>query len=92
MFEVLMIVALSLLSIAILLNIYRAVKGPSAADRVLALDAIGINLIAGSAVLSVLLHTHAFLDLILLVGILSFIGTIAFARFVERGVVIERKR
>jgi len=51
MFEVLMIVALSLLSIAILLNIYRAVKGPSGADRVLALDAIGINLIAGSAVL-----------------------------------------
>jgi multicomponent Na+:H+ antiporter subunit F len=29
---------------------------------------------------------------ILLIGILSFIGTIAFARFIERGVVIERKQ
>ncbi|MND88782.1 Na(+)/H(+) antiporter subunit F [compost metagenome] len=61
-------------------------------DRVQALDSIGINLIASIAVFSVLLHTHAFFDLILLIGILSFIGTVAFARFIERGVVIERKR
>jgi multicomponent Na+:H+ antiporter subunit F len=43
------------------------------------------------AILSILLHTHAFLDIILLLGILSFVGTIAFARYIERGVVIERK-
>ena len=60
------------------------------ADRVQALDYIGINLIASIAIFSILLHTHAYFDLILLVGILSFVGTIAFSRYVERGVVIER--
>ncbi|SDG33291.1 multisubunit sodium/proton antiporter, MrpF subunit [Fontibacillus panacisegetis] len=90
--ETIMIIALCLLMLAILANLYRVVKGPSSADRVQALDSIGINLIASIAVYSVLLHTHAFFDLILLIGILSFIGTVAFARFIERGVVIERKR
>ncbi len=92
MFSFLMILSLIILTFAILLNIFRVVKGPSSADRVQALDSIGINLIAGIAILSVYLDTHAFFELILLIGILSFIGTIAFARFLERGVVIERKR
>ncbi|RJX40250.1 Na(+)/H(+) antiporter subunit F1 [Paenibacillus pinisoli] len=91
-FETVLITALCILLLAILANLYRVVKGPSSADRVIALDSVGINLIASIAVFSVLLHTHAFFDLILLIGILSFIGTIAFARFIERGVVIERKR
>ncbi|REK74229.1 Na(+)/H(+) antiporter subunit F1 [Paenibacillus paeoniae] len=91
-FETVLITALCILMLAILANLYRVVKGPSSADRVIALDSVGINLIASIAVFSVLLHTHAFFDLILLIGILSFIGTIAFARFIERGVVIERKR
>ncbi|GGA72727.1 Na(+)/H(+) antiporter subunit F1 [Ornithinibacillus halotolerans] len=92
MFNIFMILSLIILTIAILFNIYRLIKGPSSADRVQALDAIGINLIAGIAIFSVYLDTHAFFELILLIGILSFIGTIAFARFLERGVVIERKR
>ncbi|GIO25470.1 Na(+)/H(+) antiporter subunit F1 [Ornithinibacillus bavariensis] len=92
MFNLLMISSLIVLTISILLNIYRVVKGPSSADRIQALDAIGINLIAGIAIFSVYLDSHAFFELILLIGILSFIGTIAFARFLERGVVIERKR
>lgn len=91
-FEGIMIFSLILLSFAVIMNIYRVVKGPSGADRAQALDSIGINLIAGIAIISVLLETTAFFDLILLIGILSFVGSIAFARFVERGVVIERKR
>lgn len=91
-FETILIIALCLLVLAIMANLYRIVKGPSSADRVQALDSVGINIIASIAVFSVLLHTHAFFDLILLIGILSFIGTTAFAKFLERGVVIERKR
>ncbi|EOS54245.1 MULTISPECIES: Na(+)/H(+) antiporter subunit F1 [Paenibacillus] len=91
-FQTILIIALCLLLAAILANLYRVVKGPSSVDRIMALDSISINLIASIAVFSVLLHTHAFFDLILLIGILSFIGTVAFARFMERGAVIERKR
>jgi multicomponent Na+:H+ antiporter subunit F len=92
MFDLLMVASLCILSVTILMNVYRVVKGPSSADRIQALDAIGINLIAGIAIFSVFLDTHAFFELILLIGILSFIGTIGFARYIERGVVIERNR
>jgi multicomponent Na+:H+ antiporter subunit F len=90
MFDLILITSLFFLTLSILVAIYRMAKGPSAPDRVQALDFIGINIIAGIAIVSVLLRTHAFLDIILLLGILSFVGTIAFARFIERGVVIER--
>jgi multicomponent Na+:H+ antiporter subunit F len=69
--------------------LYRLVKGPSRPDRVLALDTIGINLLAMIAVLSLLLRTEYFIEIILLIGILTFIGTTALARYIERGEVLE---
>ncbi|ARK31342.1 Na(+)/H(+) antiporter subunit F1 [Halalkalibacter krulwichiae] len=92
MFDILLLICLCLIAVSILACIYRIIKGTSMPDRVIALDTIGINLIAAIAIFSVLLHTRAFFEVILLIGILSFVGTIAFARFIERGVVIERKR
>lgn len=91
MIKIILMSSLFFLTFSILATIYRLIKGPSAPDRVQALDALGINIISGVAILSVLLRSTAFFEVILLIGILSFIGTIAFARFIERGVVIERK-
>jgi Multiple resistance and pH regulation protein F (MrpF / PhaF). len=92
MFKALLLLSLILLTVAILLNMLRLVRGPSTADRVQALDAMGIQLISGISIYSIYQETTAYFDLILLIGILSFIGTIAFARYLERGAVIERKR
>ncbi|WP_373270874.1 MULTISPECIES: Na(+)/H(+) antiporter subunit F1 [Bacillus] len=72
--------------------IYRVIKGPSVPDRVVALDAIGINLVAIIALVSILLRTNAFLEVILLIGILAFIGTVAFSKYIEKGVIIESDR
>lgn len=91
MISILLTCSIIFLTFSILATIYRLVKGPSAPDRVQALDALGINLIAGVAIFSVLLRSTAFFEVILLIGILSFIGTIAFARYIERGVVIEHE-
>ncbi|EOR25676.1 Na(+)/H(+) antiporter subunit F1 [Cytobacillus oceanisediminis] len=92
MIDNLLVGSLILLILSILATVYRLVKGPSAPDRIQALDSLGINLIAGVAIFSVLLRNTGFFEVILLIGILSFIGTIAFARYIERGVVIERKQ
>lgn len=92
MIKVMLICSLLFLTFSIFAIIFRLVKGPSAPDRVQALDALGINFISGVAIFSVLLRNTGFFEVILLIGILSFIGTIAFARFIERGVVIERKQ
>lgn len=83
-------IALVILSLAMIGFLYRVVKGPSVADRIIALDAMGITLAGIVAIVSILLNTSAFLDVILLIGILAFVGTAAFAKFLEKGVVIER--
>jgi multicomponent Na+:H+ antiporter subunit F len=83
---------LLLVSLSMLGLIYRLIKGPTTPDRVVALDAIGINLIAIIALVSMLLDTFAFLEVILLLGILAFIGTVAFSKFLEKGEIIERDR
>ncbi|MFD1861583.1 Na(+)/H(+) antiporter subunit F1 [Planococcus chinensis] len=92
MIQIMLTVALSLFILAILLALYRIIRGPSMPDRVVALDMIGVNLISAVAVFSVALETRAFLEVILIVGILAFISTIALARFVERGDIVEHKR
>lgn len=85
-------IAILCISVSMLGLIYRVIKGPSTPDRVVALDAIGINLISIIALVSILLRTHAFLEIILLLGILAFIGTVAFSKYLEKGVIIERDR
>ncbi|MFT8321346.1 MAG: Na(+)/H(+) antiporter subunit F1 [Bacillus sp. (in: firmicutes)] len=91
MIDTILFCSLLFLTLSVLGTVYRLIKGPTASDRVQALDCLGINLIAGVAIFSVLLRNTGFFEVILLIGILSFIGTIAFARFLERGFVIERK-
>ncbi|WP_203363152.1 Na(+)/H(+) antiporter subunit F1 [Bacillus sp. REN10] len=92
MLEMVMKASLICFSLAMLGLVYRLIKGPTVPDRVVALDAIGINLVAIVAILSMLLRTSEFLDVILLIGILAFIGTIAFAKFLEKGEIIESDR
>ena len=70
--------------------IYRVVKGPNPSDRVIALDAIGVALICLVGLFSMLIDTEFFLEIILLLAILSFIGTIAFSKFIEKGDIINR--
>ena len=88
--EILLTAVLVLLSLAVLGSMYRLLFGPSPADRIAALDLIGINMLAIMAVFSVLSHSQAYFDIVLLIGILTFIGTAAMAIYIERGVVIER--
>ena len=92
MLDILLSIALVLLSVSTIGFIYRVIKGPSVPDRVIALDAIGINLIGITAITSIILRTDAFLDVILLLGIVAFAGTVAFSKFLEKGVIIENDR
>jgi multicomponent Na+:H+ antiporter subunit F len=92
MIDMMLVTALILFGIAILITLVRIILGPSLPDRVIALDMIGVNLISGIAIISILLGTKAFLEVILILGILTFMSTIAFSKYIERGVFIERKR
>ncbi|EON73607.1 Na(+)/H(+) antiporter subunit F1 [Lysinibacillus sphaericus] len=91
MIENILLLALALFSVSIALSLYRVIRGPSMPDRAIALDTIGINLLSSIAIVSIILQTKAYLEAILILGILAFIGTIAFTKYIERGVIVERK-
>jgi multicomponent Na+:H+ antiporter subunit F len=90
--EALLTVSLLILSVSTLGLVYRVIKGPSTPDRVMALDSLGINLIAITAIISILLKTDAFLEVILLIGVIAFVGTVAFSKFLQKGDAIEYDR
>lgn len=92
MLEIIIHISLLLMAISMVGLIYRVIKGPSMPDRIIALDAVGINLVAIIALISIVLKTHAFLEIILLIGILAFIGTVAFSKYLEKEVIFERER
>lgn len=79
-----------IITLSMIAVIYRLVVGPSASDRVVALDALGISLISLIALFSIMVDTSYFLEIILLPAILSFIGTVAFSKFIEKGDIIDR--
>lgn len=92
MIEGMLWTALVLFGIAIAIALFRIIFGPSLPDRVVALDMIGVQLISAIAIISVIMDTNSFLEVILVLGILAFVSTVVFSKFIERGVVIERKR
>lgn len=89
MITVILNAALVILGLAVLGCTYRLIAGPSRSDRIAALDTIGINLLAMIAVYCMLLDTRDLIEIILVIGILTFIGTTVLARYIERGSVIE---
>jgi multicomponent Na+:H+ antiporter subunit F len=83
------ITSIVVICLSMIAVIYRMVKGPSASDRVVALDSLGVSVITLIGLFSVLVETSFFLEIILLLAILSFIGTVAFSKFIEKGDIIK---
>ncbi|MCD6447143.1 MAG: cation:proton antiporter [Candidatus Marinimicrobia bacterium] len=71
---------------AILLVFVRMVKGPTAADRVVALDAMTIISISLIIFLAATLQRVIYIDIAMVYGLISFVGVVAIARYLERGI------
>ncbi len=75
--------ALFALGIGVALCITRMVRGPTAFDRAVAFDCAAMHLLGGLLIISILEQSPMFLDVVLIVGLLGFLGTIALAFFLE---------
>jgi multicomponent Na+:H+ antiporter subunit F len=75
---------LAMLCLALLLAFIRLAKGPSVADRVVALDLMAILCVGVILVYSVATSQPVFLDAAIVLALVGFVGTIAFARYLER--------
>lgn len=76
---------LSILAAAAVLVCVRLLRGPSLADRVASLDLLVVILIAKAGVWTVATGDSWYLDAALVLAVLGFVATVAFARFMERG-------
>ena len=81
--------AFTCFALGLLLNLYRLAKGPSIADRVLALDTMVINGIALLILYGVASGTAVYFEASLLFAMVGFISTVAYCRFILRGDIIE---
>ncbi|KGA97130.1 cation:proton antiporter [Alkalihalobacillus alcalophilus ATCC 27647 = CGMCC 1.3604] len=90
MFETILFGVLIMMSLSLFICLIRTVIGPTTSDRIIALDTFGITLIGFIGVIMILQDTLAYTEVILVISILAFIGTVAMSKFIERGVIIDR--
>lgn len=82
-------IAQVLLAAAMLVTLCRLVAGPRAQDRVLSLDALYIVAMLLLVTFGMRANTVIYFEVALLIGLLGFVGTVALAKFLMRGEVIE---
>lgn len=83
------IIAMGAVSLAMILNVYRLVRGPDLTDRILALDTLVINSIALVVLAGILFETTIYFEVALLFAMVGFLTTVAFCKYLLRGNVIE---
>ena len=82
-------IAFAAVGLAQVLAMLRLLKGPSTGDRILALDTMVINAIALIILLGIRLGTQIYFESAMIFAMLGFVSTVAIARFVLRGDIIE---
>lgn len=82
-------IAFCAIGLAMLLCLVRLVRGPDAADRILALDTLYINAIALLIVLGIRMASAVYFEAALLIALMGFVATVALARYLERGNIME---
>ena len=69
-----------------ILLFFRMLKGPSAPDRAVALDAASTLVTASLVLLGFVFKRGVYLDVALVYAVLAFVGSVAIARFLEKGI------
>jgi multicomponent Na+:H+ antiporter subunit F len=77
-------IAFGFLAVGALLALVRVVRGPSIADRVVAADLFLTFLVMAAATLSARSGQGAYLEAMLVIAVVGFLGTAMVARFIER--------
>ena len=89
MLSVALTIAFALVASAFVLSFVRLLRGPHAPDRILALDTLYINAIALLVLLGIQLASPLYFEAALLIALVGFVGTVALAKYLLRGDIIE---
>jgi len=85
MFEIITQTTLATLGVALLVAVVRVVKGPTLPDRVVAMDLVGVLVVGLIVVLAASTQVPATLDAAIVIALIGFVGTVAYATYVQRG-------
>lgn len=84
-----LVFAMGCYAVGLVLNLWRITRGPDAADRILALDTMVINVIALLILYGILEGTVVYYEASMLIAMVGFVSTVAYCRFILRGDIIE---
>jgi multicomponent K+:H+ antiporter subunit F len=84
-----LMIAFVMVGVAMTLGTMRVLRGPSLTDRVLALDTLYINSIALIVLFGIYLRTSMYFEAALLIALIGFVSTVAVAKYLLRGDIIE---
>lgn len=82
--DIALLISMPMLVISVLISLFRLILGPDIADRVVALDVLTSMNIAFMAVFAVYSKATMALDVSLILALISFLGTVSFAYYLER--------
>ena len=85
MLEIVTPFTLATLGLALLIAVVRLLKGPTLPDRIVAMDLVGVLVVGLIVVLAASTRVEATLDAALVIALVGFVGTIAYATYVEGG-------
>ncbi len=82
-------IAFAALGLALAMNLWRLIKGPDVADRILALDTMVINAIGIIVLGGIASGSGTSFEAAMLLALVGFVGTVAYCKFLLRGDIIE---
>lgn len=85
MVNTLLFISAIIMLLAIVLTLYRFIKGPTAPDRLVAFDVMTVSSLALIALIAKFSSRIIYLDVAIVYGLLSFLGVIIVSRYFERG-------
>jgi multicomponent K+:H+ antiporter subunit F len=87
--EIAIVISFVALALGQLLSMVRLVMGPTPGDRILALDTMVINALGLVVMVGLYQGVQVYFEVALLIAMLGFVSTVALARFILRGDIIE---
>jgi len=82
-------IVLIVLAVSLALCFLRLAIGPSLPDRILALDTLYINTIAFLVIFGIRMDNAVYFEAALLIAMFGFVGTVALAKYLLRGDIVE---
>ena len=85
MIDIILQIAVLIIILAVFIAVFRFIKGPSTADRLVSFDVMTVSSLALIALIAFFSNRIIYIDVALVYGLLSFLGVIIVAKYLEKG-------